>query len=91
MMTIKCKYVGANPEFTTAEDVKNKINWSSVTTSRTIPAYSAKVRINIHYEGVPHRPDIQEIELHAIDRLHLWAEELALGRNNNDAAILYNN
>jgi len=91
MMTIKCKYVGANPEFTTAEDVKNKINWSSVTTSRTIPAYSAKVRINIHYEGVPHRPDIQEIELHAIDRLHLWAEELTLGRNNNDAAILYNN
>jgi len=91
MMTIKCKYVGADPEFTTAEDVKNKINWSSVTTSRTIPAYSAKVRINIHYEGVPHRPDIQEIELHGIDRIHLWAEELTLGRNNSDAAILYNN
>jgi len=40
MMTIKCKYVGADPEFTTAEDVKNKINWSSVTDSRTIPVYS---------------------------------------------------
>ena len=91
MMTIKCKYVGADPEFTTAEDVKNKINWSSVTTSRTIPAYSAKVRIDIHYEGVPHRPDIQEIELHGIDRIHLWTEELTLGRNNSDAAILYNN
>ena len=95
MMTIKCKYVGADPEFTTAEDVKNKINWSSVTTSRTIPAYSVKAHYYSHYSGehVPpgRYPDINEIELRIPDAIYLWAEELTLGRNYGDAAILYNN
>ena len=91
MMTIKCKYVGADPEFTTAEDVKNKINWSSVTTSRTIPAYSVKAHYWSHYSGEHPYPDINEIELRIPDAIYLWSEELTLGRNYGDAAILYNN
>ena len=91
MMTIKCKYVGANPEFTTAEDVKNKINWSSVTTSRTIPAYSVKAHYWSHYSGEHPYPDMNEIELRIPDAIYLWAEELTIGRNYGDAAILYNN
>ena len=91
MMTIKCKYVGADPEFTTAEDVKNKINWSSVTDSRTIPAYSVKARYWAHYSGEFPPPDINEIELRKPDAIYLWADELALGRNNGDAATLLTN
>jgi len=91
MMTIKCKYVGADPEFTTAEDVKNKINWSSVTDSRTIPAYSVKAYYRSHYSGEFPPPDIQELELRKPDAIYLWAEELTLGRNYDDAAILLTN
>ena len=91
MMTIKCKYVGANPEFTTAEDVKNKINWSSVTTSRTIPAYSVKAHYWSHYSGEHHYPDINEIELPIPDAIYLWSEELTLGGNFKDTPTLFNN
>ena len=91
MMTVKCKYVGANPEFTTAEDVKNKINWSSVTDSRTIPAYGAKVDYRSHYSGEFPPPDINELKLYCPDGIYLWAEELTIGGNNKDAPTLYNN
>ena len=91
MMTIKCKYVGADPEFTTAEDVKNKINWSSVTTSRTIPAYSVKAHYWSHYSGEHPYPDINEIELRIPDAIYLWAEELTLGGNYGDTPTLFNN
>ena len=91
MMTIKCKYVGANPEFTTAEDVKNKINWSSVTTSRTIPAYSVKAHYWSHYSGEHPYPDINEIELRIPDAIYLWSEELTLGGNYGDTPTLFNN
>ena len=91
MMTIKCKYVGADPEFTTAEDVKNKINWSSVTDSRTIPAYSVKAHYWSHYSGEHPYPDINEIELRIPDAIYLWAEELTLGGNYGDTPTLFNN
>ena len=90
MMTIKCKYVGANPEFTTAGDVKNKIDWSSVETSRTIPAYSAKLAYHYHREFHSHE-DINELDLHFPDAIYLWTEELTLGGNFKDTPTRFNN
>ena len=87
MMTIKSKYVGANPEFTTAEDVKNKIDWSSVTTSRTIPAYSGKLDYQYHSDYPA--SDTREIDLHFPDQIYLWTEELTLGGNLNHTPTRY--